>query len=199
MPMSIATERTVGLWMPADCSGAHIRTAVKHIWATTTAQVTRLILVLDENRNDEQRSFGEYYWMIRDAYKSSLMSMSVDDGLQVDLQVFIYPAFLAIDALLKAYPDILFYAPLGTDLPSSLIQPVTFSLDKLVQATPIFKPQREEFDAMQPHSFDVVALGGTFDRLHAGHKLMISSAIILAKKSVVIGLTGTVILSIFFL
>lgn len=38
--------------------------------------------------------------------------------------------------------------------------------------------------------FQVVAIGGTFDRLHAGHKLMLSVAAMLASQSVVCGVTG---------
>lgn len=41
--------------------------------------------------------------------------------------------------------------------------------------------------------FPVVAIGGTFDRLHAGHKLMLSIASLLASKSIVCGITGIIL------
>lgn len=37
--------------------------------------------------------------------------------------------------------------------------------------------------------YDAVVLGGTFDRLHAGHKLLLQAAAELAKKRVVIGIS----------
>lgn len=36
---------------------------------------------------------------------------------------------------------------------------------------------------------DTVVLGGTFDRLHVGHKLMLTEAVLCAKKRVVVGVT----------
>lgn len=38
--------------------------------------------------------------------------------------------------------------------------------------------------------FERVAIGGTFDCLHAGHKLMLSTAVMLAQKELVCGVTG---------
>jgi hypothetical protein len=38
--------------------------------------------------------------------------------------------------------------------------------------------------------FDVVALGGTFDHLHAGHRLLLASAALIATKKLYIGITG---------
>jgi hypothetical protein len=38
--------------------------------------------------------------------------------------------------------------------------------------------------------FKIVAIGGTFDHLHAGHKLMLSVAAMLSSKLVVCGVTG---------
>lgn len=38
---------------------------------------------------------------------------------------------------------------------------------------------------------DNVVLGGTFDRLHVGHKLLLTDAVIRAKKRLVVGVTDT--------
>jgi pantetheine-phosphate adenylyltransferase len=37
----------------------------------------------------------------------------------------------------------------------------------------------------------VVALGGTFDHLHAGHKILLSMAAWIARKKVIVGVTGS--------
>lgn len=39
-------------------------------------------------------------------------------------------------------------------------------------------------------AFDRVAVGGTFDHLHAGHKILLTMTALLANKSVVVGVTG---------
>lgn len=43
-------------------------------------------------------------------------------------------------------------------------------------------------------SQNVVALGGTFDHLHDGHKILLSMAIFLAKEKLIIGITGSKLL-----
>jgi pantetheine-phosphate adenylyltransferase len=40
-------------------------------------------------------------------------------------------------------------------------------------------------------SFPVVALGGTFDHLHAGHKILLSMSAWIASRKVIVGTTGT--------
>ena len=48
-----------------------------------------------------------------------------------------------------------------------------------------------EADKVKP-SLPVVALGGTFDHLHAGHKILLSMAAWLSRKKVIVGVTGPV-------
>jgi pantetheine-phosphate adenylyltransferase len=42
-----------------------------------------------------------------------------------------------------------------------------------------------------PSCFPVVALGGTFDHLHAGHKILLSMAAWIASEKLIVGVTGT--------
>ncbi len=43
-----------------------------------------------------------------------------------------------------------------------------------------------------PPIYPVVALGGTFDHLHAGHKILLSMAAWITDEKVIIGVTGNV-------
>lgn len=45
-------------------------------------------------------------------------------------------------------------------------------------------------DAEAVLSFDHVAVGGTFDRLHAGHRLLLAAAALVSCQHVYIGVTG---------
>ena len=42
-----------------------------------------------------------------------------------------------------------------------------------------------------PSQFRVVVLGGTFDHLHAGHKILLSMAGLIASEKIIVGVTGT--------
>ncbi|ODQ77759.1 hypothetical protein BABINDRAFT_40704 [Babjeviella inositovora NRRL Y-12698] len=39
-------------------------------------------------------------------------------------------------------------------------------------------------------NFDTVAVGGTFDHLHEGHKILLSQSLFLARKTLIVGVTG---------
>lgn len=55
------------------------------------------------------------------------------------------------------------------------------------------EPALRMFDKSElyAHCVDNVVLGGTFDRLHVGHKLLLTDAVIRAKKRMVVGVTDT--------
>ena len=42
----------------------------------------------------------------------------------------------------------------------------------------------------EPLSFESVAVGGTFDRLHVGHRLLLAATALVSTKQVYIGVTG---------
>jgi hypothetical protein len=42
-----------------------------------------------------------------------------------------------------------------------------------------------------PGLFPVVALGGTFDHLHAGHKILLSMAAWITAEKIIVGVTGS--------
>lgn len=49
----------------------------------------------------------------------------------------------------------------------------------------------EDIDEVDAIVGDSVVLGGTFDRLHVGHKIMLTEAVLRAKRRVVVGVTDT--------
>lgn len=52
-------------------------------------------------------------------------------------------------------------------------------------------PDSRTAPGLGPSTFPVVALGGTFDHIHSGHKLLLSMAAWIADEKVVVGVTGT--------
>lgn len=48
----------------------------------------------------------------------------------------------------------------------------------------------ENTGPIEPLVFNRVAVGGTFDQLHAGHKILLTMTALLATKSMVVGVTG---------
>lgn len=54
-------------------------------------------------------------------------------------------------------------------------------------------PESPAAPGSDPPIYPVVALGGTFDHLHAGHKILLSMAAWIADEKVIIGVTGIVI------
>lgn len=184
----------LAFWLPSDPPSPATYKKIGDI-VQAHPEVSRIIAILDTtstDHGDNQRSFADYYWLIREYYRILLMALSVEQGLKVDLHVYVYPQFLNIQKLLETFPPSIIYCSSLSCLPQKLnkfpLKTVDFSQGNI---TATFTSRHSDFDEMLPASQNVVALGGTFDRLHAGHKLMISSAIILAKKTVVVGLTGT--------
>lgn len=49
-------------------------------------------------------------------------------------------------------------------------------------------------DQADPHVFQRVAVGGTFDHIHAGHKILLTMTALLANSSVVVGVTDDIML-----
>jgi pantetheine-phosphate adenylyltransferase len=48
----------------------------------------------------------------------------------------------------------------------------------------------ENTGPIEPLVFNRVAVGGTFDHIHAGHKILLTMTALLSTKSMVVGVTG---------
>lgn len=51
-------------------------------------------------------------------------------------------------------------------------------------------PDSPPLDPSVPALYPVVALGGTFDHLHAGHKILLSMGAWIARRKLIVGITG---------
>ncbi|KAF8216290.1 hypothetical protein K438DRAFT_1796950 [Mycena galopus ATCC 62051] len=79
-------------------------------------------------------------------------------------------------------------------LPASLLSLPTETLPRApTPALPSNTQQPVPSDA--PSLFPVVALGGTFDHLHAGHKILLSMAAFIASSKLIVGVTSDALLT----
>ncbi|EJD05866.1 Nucleotidylyl transferase [Fomitiporia mediterranea MF3/22] len=60
---------------------------------------------------------------------------------------------------------------------------------KSTNAPPLEVPSATEKNTMNPSTFPIIALGGTFDHLHSGHKILLSMAAWIAHEKVIVGVT----------
>ncbi|KAH8117389.1 Nucleotidylyl transferase [Phellopilus nigrolimitatus] len=69
---------------------------------------------------------------------------------------------------------------------------LSLPITTLAQDSPVFETSvdgDQELSETHPTTFPVVALGGTFDHLHSGHKILLSMAAWIAHKKVIVGVT----------
>jgi len=52
----------------------------------------------------------------------------------------------------------------------------------------------ESNDNLEFFKYEAVCLGGTFDHMHLGHKLLLSKALLCTKKRILVGVTTDVLL-----
>lgn len=64
---------------------------------------------------------------------------------------------------------------------------------------PLEAPEEKKLEYQKEHkhekAFEVVAVGGTFDHIHDGHKILLSMTYFLAKTKIIIGITGSGLLT----
>lgn len=77
------------------------------------------------------------------------------------------------------------------DANTSVLSETSHSLEEVGSRTDKKAESESEPVATQP---ETVALGGTFDHLHAGHKILLTMACWLARRRVIVGITDDVLL-----
>ncbi|XBW36978.1 hypothetical protein QEN19_002558 [Hanseniaspora menglaensis] len=63
-----------------------------------------------------------------------------------------------------------------------------------VDCIPFYDPEAENNVSYNYKSFKVSAVGGTFDHLHDGHKILLALSVFLTSKKLIVGLTGEALL-----
>jgi hypothetical protein len=80
--------------------------------------------------------------------------------------------------------------PISSELSIARLPTITLSI---TATEPIPEVTQHEFIYSEhPPSYPVVALGGTFDHLHAGHKILLSMGAWITNQRLIVGVTGVV-------
>jgi pantetheine-phosphate adenylyltransferase len=69
-------------------------------------------------------------------------------------------------------------------LPTQVVQALTKSDDDT--------PKSESTNSSDARQFEQVAVGGTFDHMHSGHKILLTMTALLASKKLYCGITGSI-------
>lgn len=185
--------KTVIIWTDSlvNLSNARLESIISR-----TGSLERLIVILPElnvsSLSGKAEMFADSYHLLYDMYERILGSMTVEDGLRLDLVVLLYPSFCNLRAfqLNPAETRVFIIGEPDISLDELVVHEWIALTDDNHVNDAIDDSTKDKFGNIHAHNYDVVALGGTFDHLHAGHKIMLSSAMILARSQVVIGLTG---------
>ncbi|THU81257.1 Nucleotidylyl transferase [Dendrothele bispora CBS 962.96] len=118
---------------------------------------------------------------------------------------------LHIDVLLKGFDqaipdeilqdvDAVYHVSGGDGLPTIQLPPSTaqITIDPEPNSAPSTSPNppiNDDKNTNEPSTYPVVALGGTFDHLHAGHKILLSMAAWIANTKIIVGVTDTSLLT----
>ncbi|KAJ7219418.1 hypothetical protein GGX14DRAFT_436121 [Mycena pura] len=84
--------------------------------------------------------------------------------------------------------------PVALPLRFASLLPETLSRGSSSSPPPPLSPTTAPPSSPSPSRFPVVVLGGTFDHLHAGHKILLSMAAWLASEKVIVGVTDDALL-----
>lgn len=108
------------------------------------------------------QTFKEYYDTLRYYYQISTDIMVNEGNPLMDLRVLLFPNFCQS----------------------------SFTNSQIFFPPSVTLADKSRLNVYQFAQFDTVAIGGSFDRLHAGHKLMLSVATMLTGKTLICGITG---------
>lgn len=90
-----------------------------------------------------------------------------------------------VDALIKSRWNKVFYSE-----QLNLLAQDSVKLIELTVKTPSLKKNIDLLDTKDFRNYDTAAVGGTFDHIHDGHKILLLMTIFLTKRRIIVGVTG---------
>ncbi|KAK6454585.1 uncharacterized protein RJT20DRAFT_130760 [Scheffersomyces xylosifermentans] len=138
--------------------------------------------ILDSN--DLNSVLSKYYFVARKA----AMTAGYDYRLEINV---VFNKFTHSSSSPSATRNWSTVFTIGTDTTGIDIPPHVrvIPLPPKLQKSPQLPPQQTS-PGKGVQSFNVGALGGTFDHLHDGHKILLSVALFLTRKKLIVGITG---------
>jgi len=173
--------------------------------ATATACTrTALSIVVSSPALDHvspTKSWYDVQSLLNVVYVRSARTAADMDKPLLDVDVFLVGSNLDQGSLTQKDWDCVFVeeGDNASGLPSSLSSlPVTVIPGGIsstpIQPPPVLPPPVNHLGNEHPPLYQVVALGGTFDHLHAGHKILLSMAAWISQKKLIVGVTGDALL-----
>ena len=157
-----------------------------------------LALVVSDKFNDSAEQSGYSFSQIENYLKwmyAQAWSVAIQKGrLLADINILLVPANRFGPVAQRVFQHACSISiedesvqQLGPSLDNAQVRYQTLSIDR--ESYTDYSMASQD-DGKGIKTYRVVALGGTFDHLHVGHKILLSMAALIAKEKIIVGVTG---------
>lgn len=139
-----------------------------------------LEVVIRSNISDS-KSLNEALTRIFTVIREKATALGYDNNFQID-------AFFNVDdisSLIAKRWDTVFYCGPLDFLPQDSVKFIAVDV-----ATPTTTKHVDLLDTKSGQQYDTAAVGGTFDHVHDGHKILLLMTVFLTKRRIIVGVTG---------